>query len=322
MLVLKIGGSSLATPQHIQSRAKQITALHNSGESLIVVVSAMGNSTDELNQLAYKVSHSPQQRELDMLLSSGERISMALLSMALNDLNCPAISFTGSQAGVLTESDHNNAQIKALKPIRVEQELSKNKVVIIAGFQGVDPITKEVTTLGRGGSDTTAVAFANHFKADCCYMLKDVNGVYNCDPNIFNNSCKIPELNYQQMLEICEGGAQVLHARSVITAQKLSTKIRISLADDISQFTEIHSKANFNKNFLIAINSRPLNSKNDLLTLTFSQPISSNSFEIIKKYLDDFDSFDTISREFSLVLTVPIQRLASIKNHLLIQLNK
>ncbi|MCB0356172.1 MAG: aspartate kinase, partial [Bdellovibrionales bacterium] len=187
VIVLKFGGSCLANPEKIRLRAQQIKSFYDQGLKVITVVSAMGNQTNELVNLAYKVSPTPHRRELDMLLTTGERISMALLSMALNDLHCPAISFTGSQAGVLTEEHHNHANIKEIKPIRVEQELSNDKVVIIAGFQGVNPITKEVTTLGRGGSDTTAMAFAKHFKGRC-YIFKDVPGVCSADPNKYHHA--------------------------------------------------------------------------------------------------------------------------------------
>ena len=147
----------------------------------------MGESTDRLLRLAREVSPTPPRRELDMLITAGERVSMSLLSMALHDLNCPAISFTGSQAGVLTSSAHSNATILDIKPIRIEAALEKNQVVVLAGFQGVNPKTKEVTTLGRGGSDTTAVAVASHFQATACEILKDVPGVFSADPK------RIPE---------------------------------------------------------------------------------------------------------------------------------
>ncbi|MCC7405757.1 MAG: aspartate kinase [Bdellovibrionales bacterium] len=219
LIVQKYGGSSLKTPQDIRRVAEHVARTHRAGKSLIVVVSAMGTSTDELIQLAYQVSPKPNRRELDMLLTAGERISMALLSMALNDLNCPSISFTGSQAGVLTDTSHSNARIVELRPQRVQESLSQGKVVVLAGFQGVDPISKEVTTLGRGGSDTTAVAMAAHFKAERCEILKDVDGIYSADPKVIAQAHRYTRFPVAALEDACFWGAKVLHFRCVELAR-------------------------------------------------------------------------------------------------------
>lgn len=219
LIVQKYGGSSLKTPADIRRIANHVAQLNRAGKSLIVVVSAMGTSTDELIQLAYQVSPKPNRRELDMLLTAGERISMALMSMALNDLNCPSISFTGSQAGVLTDTSHSSARILELRPTRVQESLSQGKVVVLAGFQGVDPISKEVTTLGRGGSDTTAVAMAAHFGAQRCEILKDVDGIYSADPKLVAQARRYATFPAAAMEEACFWGAKVLHFRSVELAR-------------------------------------------------------------------------------------------------------
>lgn len=230
ILVLKYGGATLATPEKIKQAALRISELHQSGIKVVAVVSAMGNTTNELIDLALKVSERPQLREMDMLLSVGERISMSLMSMALNDLGCPAISLTGSQAGIMTDESHVNANIIDVKAYRVEQSLKDNKVVIMAGFQGVSPLTKEITTLGRGGSDTSAVAMAGYLNAYRCEILKDVDGVFTADPKIIKNAKIIHHLNYHQLLEMTQWGAKVLHHRSVHMAQSKNVSLYVGPA--------------------------------------------------------------------------------------------
>lgn len=229
LIVQKYGGATLADPEKIKAVASRV--FQQSKETpLLVVVSAMGKTTNSLIDLANQVSSHPQRREMDMLLTVGERISMSLLSMALNDLGCPAISFTGSQAGIFTDDSHVNAFIKDVKPIRVEEALLYNKVVILAGFQGVSPTTKEITTLGRGGSDTSAVAMAAAFNADRCEILKDVPAVFTADPNIVKGARPLKELNYDQLMEMTFWGAKVLHYRSVELAKLRNVPLYIGPA--------------------------------------------------------------------------------------------
>lgn len=218
LIVQKYGGATLADPQKIKAVASRI-AKQSQENSLLVVVSAMGKTTNSLIELANQVSAHPQRREMDMLLTVGERISMSLVSMALNDLGCRAISFTGSQAGIFTDDSHVNAFIKDVKAFRVEEALKENKVVILAGFQGVSPATKEITTLGRGGSDTSAVAMAAAFNAERCEILKDVPAIFTADPNVVKQALPLQELNYDQLLEMTFWGAKVLHYRSVELAK-------------------------------------------------------------------------------------------------------
>lgn len=232
IVVQKYGGATLADAEKVKSAAKRISEQAARGDSMIVVVSAMGKTTNQLIDLAQQVSKNPLRREMDMLLSVGERISMSLVSMALNDLSTPAISFTGSQAGILTDEDHVNAFIQDIKAIRVQEALSKKQVVILAGFQGVSPKTKEITTLGRGGSDTSAVAMAAAFNADHCEILKDVTAVYTADPNLVKDARPLHTLNYDQLMEMTFWGAKVLHYRSVELAKMRNVPLYIGPAAD------------------------------------------------------------------------------------------
>lgn len=235
----------------------------------------MGATTDDLIDLAYQVSSHPPRRELDMLLSTGERISMALMSMALQDLNCPAISFTGSQAGVLTCGSHSNARIKNIAPIRVEKELV-NQVVVLAGFQGVDPITKEITTLGRGGTDTTAVAMAAYFKDSQCQILKDVPGIMSGDPDLVEHPSCYSHLNFEILLDMTYWGASVLHFRSVALARQMKVPLFIGPSHIPGHGTTINGdKLMFEETEVLAINAHedvqrvkiPTDSFADALTL-------------------------------------------------------
>lgn len=205
----------MATPEKIKGIARTLIAELLAGHTIVVVVSAMGKTTNSLIELASQVSDRPNQREMDMLLSVGERISMSLLSMSIQDLGQQSISLTGSQAGILTNSAHENAQIIDLRPFRVVKELEKNKIIVLAGFQGVDPETKEITTLGRGGSDTTAVCIASGLNAQLCEILKDVPSVFSADPKKISSARVLSELTYEQMMDMTFWGAKVLHYRSV-----------------------------------------------------------------------------------------------------------
>lgn len=231
LIVQKYGGATLADPQKIKAVSSRI-ANQSQENSLIVVVSAMGKTTNSLIDLASQVSSHPQRREMDMLLTVGERISMSLVSMALNDLGCRAISFTGSQAGIFTDDSHVNAFIKDVKGFRVEEALKDDKVVILAGFQGVSPLTKEITTLGRGGSDTSAVAMAAAFNAERCEILKDVPAVFTADPNVVKSARPLQELNYDQLMEMTFWGAKVLHYRSVELAKLRNVTLYIGPASN------------------------------------------------------------------------------------------
>jgi aspartate kinase len=219
VVVQKYGGSSVADVEKIQKVADRVAATRASGKDVVVVVSAMGDTTDELLKLARQVCDSPARRELDMLLTAGERISMALLSMALNARGVPAVSFTGSQSGIITNDAHTNARIVEVRPYRVQDELARGTVVIVAGYQGVS-YKREVTTLGRGGSDTTAVALAAALGAEACEIYSDVEGVYSADPRVVPDVRRLAELSYEEMQELAESGARVLNAQAVEFAKE------------------------------------------------------------------------------------------------------
>lgn len=219
IVVQKYGGSSVADPEKLKLVARRVAETVRSGCRVVVVVSAMGKTTDELIGLARAVSPSPPRRELDMLLSSGERVAMALLAMALHELGLPAISFTGSQSGILTNDRHSGARIIEVRPVRIQDELDRDRVVIVAGFQGMS-YKREVTTLGRGGSDTTAVALAAALGAERCEIYSDVDGVYSADPRVVAAAHHLPTIGYREMQELADHGAKVLNAQAVEWAQR------------------------------------------------------------------------------------------------------
>jgi len=220
LVVQKYGGSSVSDAERIKRVAERIVATRKAGHDVCVVVSAMGDTTDELLDLAQQVSPLPPGRELDMLLTAGERISMALLAMAIQSLGLSARSFTGSQAGVITDSVHGKARIIDVTPGRIQEALSDGHIAIVAGFQGVSQDTKDITTLGRGGSDTTAVALAAALKADVCEIYSDVDGVYSADPRIVPTARQLPTVSYEEMLELAACGAKILHLRCVEYARR------------------------------------------------------------------------------------------------------
>lgn len=226
LYVLKFGGSSVATPDLIINVAKRIKEYLKKNKKVIVVVSAPGKTTDNLIELGRKVNPYASGRELDMLLSTGEQQSIALLALALERLNVSAISFTGHQIGIITDPNFTKARIKLIDKKRIYKELSRNRVVIVAGFQGVTE-EGDITTLGRGGSDLTAVALAGIFKAEFCEVFTDVSGVYSCDPRIVKNARKIKEITYDEMLEFASLGAKVMQSRAMEVAKKFKVPLHI-----------------------------------------------------------------------------------------------
>jgi len=227
LVVQKYGGSSVADAEGIKRVARRIVDTKKAGHEVVVVVSAMGDTTDELIDLAEQVSPFPAGRELDMLLTSGERISMALLAMAIKSLGHEAQSFTGSQAGVITDSVHNKARIIDVTPGRIRTALDEGNIAIVAGFQGVSQDSKDITTLGRGGSDTTAVALAAALDAECCEIYTDVDGVFTADPRVVKKARKIDEIGYEDMLELASSGSKVLLARCVEYARRYNMPIHV-----------------------------------------------------------------------------------------------
>jgi aspartate kinase len=226
LIVQKYGGTSVADPDRMRNVAKHIAALRAQGIDVVAVVSAMGKATDNLVELARQVSSNPQGREMDMLLTTGERISMSLLCMALHDVGCDAMSFTGSQVGIITDTSHTKAKILEIKGDRVREALAAGKVAVVAGFQGVST-EREITTLGRGGSDTTAVALAAALKADACEIYTDVTGVFSADPRLVPQARKLKELSFDEMLEMAGAGSKVLALRSVEFARNHNVPIHV-----------------------------------------------------------------------------------------------
>jgi aspartate kinase len=227
LIVQKYGGSSVADAAGMKRVAARIVASKRAGHDVVVVVSAMGDTTDELIDLAKQITPMPTGRELDMLLTSGERISMALLAMAIGNLGAEARSFTGSQAGVITDSVHGRARIIDVTPGRIVDALKEGAIAIVAGFQGISQDTKDVTTLGRGGSDTTAVALAAALEADVCEIYTDVDGVFSADPRIVPSARKLNSITYDEMLEMAASGAKVLHLRCVEYARRFDLPIHV-----------------------------------------------------------------------------------------------
>jgi aspartate kinase len=227
LVVQKYGGSSVADADGIKRVAQRIVATRKAGNSVVVVVSAMGDTTDELRDLANQVSPAPPGRELDMLLTAGERISMALLAMAIANLGLEGRSFTGSQAGVITDSTHGKARIIDITPGRIQAALADGAIPIVAGFQGVSQTTKDITTLGRGASDTTAVALAAALGADYCEIFTDVDGIFTADPRIVPTAQRIPQISYEEMLEMAACGAKVLMLRCVEYARRYQIPIHV-----------------------------------------------------------------------------------------------
>ncbi|MGA0078457.1 MAG: aspartate kinase [Candidatus Nanopelagicales bacterium] len=227
LIVQKYGGSSVADAESIKRVARRIVDTKKSGNDVVVVVSAMGDTTDELIDLAEQVSPNPPGRELDMLLTAGERISMAVLATAISDLGFEARSYTGSQAGLITDSTHGKARIIDVTPGRITQALADEAIPIVAGFQGVSQDTKDITTLGRGGSDTTAVALAAALKAEVCEIFTDVDGIFTADPRIVKRAHKLNQLAYEEVLELAANGAKILHSRCVEYARRFNVPIHV-----------------------------------------------------------------------------------------------
>lgn len=226
IIVQKFGGSSVANPERIKAVAKRVASCRKKGYSVVVVVSAPGDTTDELIDLASQITERPPEREMDMLLATGEQVSVALLAMALHKIGHEAISFTGAQVGIITDSSHTKAKILDVNTTRIQRELGKGKIVIVAGFQGIN-LDQEITTLGRGGSDMTAVALAKVLKAKICEIYTDVKGVYTADPRIVEDARKLDTITYEEMLELASLGAQVMQSRSMEVAGKFNIPMHI-----------------------------------------------------------------------------------------------
>lgn len=226
LVVMKFGGSSVATSEKMKLVASRVIKVKKAGNSVVVIVSAPGDMTDDLITRASEICESPDEREMDMLLSTGEQVSIALLAMAIKSQGYQSISLTGPQAGIYADATHTKARITGIKPVKVLHELSKGKIVIVAGFQGINPYD-DITTLGRGGSDLTAVALAATLKADVCEIFTDVEGIYTTDPRMVPEARKLDNILYDEMLELAGSGAQVMQARSIEVAKKFNVELHV-----------------------------------------------------------------------------------------------
>jgi aspartate kinase len=250
LIVQKFGGTSVASVERILNVAQRVKAETDQGNQVVVVVSAMGKSTDQLVNLAKEISGQPNKRDMDMLLSTGEQVTIALLSMALNEQKLPAVSFTGWQAGIVTEPIHGNARITTINTEAVKNQLADGKVVIVAGFQGVTE-SGEITTLGRGGSDTTAVALAAALKADKCDIYTDVTGVFTTDPRYVKSARKLKSVSYDEMLELANLGAGVLHPRAVEFAKNYQVRLEVRSSLEREEGTVIEEEASMEQNLVV-----------------------------------------------------------------------
>ena len=252
LIVQKFGGSSVRDAQRIQNVAGIIADTYRAGNNVIVVLSAQGDTTDDLIAKAKEISDNPSKREMDMLLSTGEQISIALCAMALEKMGIPAVSLAAWQVGIQTNRTYSNARIKRIDRERIQSELDRKKVVLVAGFQGINRYY-DVTTLGRGGSDTSAVALAAAFNADLCQIYTDVDGVYTTDPRIVPNALKLPEITYDEMLELASQGAQVLHNRSVELAKKYNVNMEVVSSLERKPGTQVKEVAKMEKSNIAGV---------------------------------------------------------------------
>jgi len=283
LIVQKYGGTSVSDIEKLKKIAEMIAAVKNAGKDVVAVVSAMGKTTNSLIEMAKEISPNPSRREMDMLLSTGERTTMALLCIALNELGVEAISLTGSQAGIITNDRHNDARVIEVRPVRVQDELEKGKVVVIGGFQGVS-YKRDITTLGRGGSDTSAVALAAALSAERCEIYSDVDGVYTSDPNIVEDAKHLPEISYQQIQEMAEAGAKVLNAQAVQFVKDAKIALYARSTFKRGKETVVRELAPADKPQVIAVVY-----ESDITRVIYKNKNMNKSFRELFKFLEEND---------------------------------
>lgn len=319
LLVQKYGGTSVGDADRIRRVADRIKSYHDRGHSLVVVVSAMGKTTDRLETLAAEISGQPPKREMDMLLATGEQVSIALLAMALHEIDVPAVSFTGAQVGILTDDKYSKARIESIRTDRLRESLAKGLVCIVAGFQGVDS-EDNITTLGRGGSDTTAVALAAALEANECEIFTDVDGVYTADPNIVQGARLLKRVSYEEMLELASLGAGVLHGRAVEFAKKYGVILHVRSSFNYTDGTLIVPEEKIMEKLLVT----GVTTKKDEVRFTFSgipdQP--GKAAEIFQTLASESVNVDMIvqttgeDQKNTISFTVPERDLATAKEAL------
>lgn len=302
IIVQKFGGTSVETIEKIKNIAERLIKRKTEGNDIVVVVSAMGKSTDNLIRMAYEISPDPHKRELDVLMSTGEQVSMALLSIALNHAGTDAVSFTGQQLGIITEGSHTKSRILEINEEKIYTELEKGKIVIVAGFQGVNE-DNEITTLGRGGSDTTAVALAAKLKAQC-EIYTDVDGIYTIDPRLYPRARKLEYISYEEMLEMASSGANVMHSRSIELAEKYKVPVLVALNTGDIPGTLIKEMDNTMEN--TAITGLAVNNDEAIITLNGVPHDIKVIAEIFQSIANEEINIDMISQTF------PVNRLVNI----------
>lgn len=316
IMVQKFGGSSVANPERIKLVADRVVSYRKKGWRMVVVVSALGDTTDELITLADQVTDDPPAREMDMLLSTGEQISVALLAMAIEKLGYRAISFTGAQVGIKTDKTHTKAKIIDIGGQRIKNELAQGKVVIVAGFQGVTE-DQDITTLGRGGSDLTAVALAKAVGADGCEIYTDVDGIYTTDPRIVPEAKKLKQITYDEMLEMASLGAQVMQARSIEVAKKFDIPLHVRSSFNTNEGTLILKEADIMEDFVVS--GVTMNKNEAKITVCDVPDMPGIAAKIFREISKTGINVDTIVQNVSrkgytdLSFTVPIADLARAK---------
>ena len=297
LIVQKFGGSSVKDRDRIFNVARIVANTHNAGNDVVVVVSAQGDTTDDLIAKAGEITHNPSAREMDMLLASGEQISISLLAMALNELGCHAISLTGWQAGFRTDRAYTKARITRLETERISSELERNRVVVVAGFQGLNKMD-DITTLGRGGSDTSAVAIAAALHADRCQIFTDVEGVYTADPRKVRNTRKLDEITFDEMLELASQGAGVLHNRSVELAKKFRVDLEVLSSLERKPGTKVKEVTKVEKTTIAGVAKDTSIARVALIGLQHNPGVAFQVFDLLSKHNINVDIIlQSIGRE-------------------------
>ena len=308
LIVQKFGGSSVKDRDRIFNVARIVANTHNAGNDVVVVVSAQGDTTDDLIAKAGEITHNPSAREMDMLLASGEQISIALLAMALNELGCHAISLTGWQAGFRTDRAYTKARITRLETERISSELERNRVVVVAGFQGLNKLD-DITTLGRGGSDTSAVAIAAALHADRCQIYTDVDGVYTTDPRIVPSARKLDEITYDEMLELASQGAQVLHNRSVELAKKFRVNLEVVSSLERKPGTKVKEVTKVEKTNIAGVAKDTSIARVALIGLQHNPGVAFQVFDLLSKHNINVDVIlQSIGREDTKDITFTVHK--------------
>ena len=308
LIVQKFGGSSVRDADRIRNVAGIIADTYKAGNNVIVVLSAQGDTTDDLIDKAHEISPNPSKREMDMLLSTGEQISIALCAMALEQMGIPAVSLAAWQVGIQTNRTYSNARIKRIDRERIQSELDRKKVVLVAGFQGVNRYG-DVTTLGRGGSDTSAVALAAAFNADLCQIYTDVDGVYTTDPRIVPNAVKLPEITYDEMQELASQGAQVLHNRSVELAKKYNVNMEVVSSLERKPGTKVKEVANMEKTNIAGVAKDTSIARIALVGLEHTPGVAFRVFSLLGKGNINVDAIiQSIGREGSKDISFTLPR--------------